>query len=42
MDTISVQRVYLAWDNAIYAHTTAMLHIPQDVDWQTSGGVVQV
>ena len=29
VDTITVQQVYLAWDNAIYAHTPAVLHSTQ-------------
>ena len=32
-DTISVQQVYLVWDDTITAHTPAVLHSPQDDDW---------
>ena len=42
VDTITLQHVYLAWDNAIYAHTPAVLHSPQDVDDGRVAGFVQV
>jgi hypothetical protein len=33
IDTITVQLVYLAWDDSINTHPLAVLHSPQDDDW---------